>query len=96
MVVSMVEEHYFFKNLVLENRTKEVKEEMKNNLKKLLEKDNMSVEELSEKAKVGLKGLRQMLKGNSIPCISECIAICDYFNCSMDYLFCRTDMRARL
>jgi transcriptional regulator with XRE-family HTH domain len=69
---------------------------MENNLVKLIKERGISVEELTKETSVGKRSITEMMKGDTIPCISEVIALCDYFNCSLDYLFKRTDIKARI
>jgi DNA-binding Xre family transcriptional regulator len=81
---------------------------MENNLKKLREISNVSLSELSKALspsnKLGDIGIsmvyiQQLEEGwgnqEEIP-LSFYISICDYFNCSLDYLFKRTDMRVKI
>jgi DNA-binding XRE family transcriptional regulator len=65
---------------------------MKNNLKKLLEKHQIGVERFSKELGLGERSVKQMVDEETSLSLWECILVCDYFNCSLDYLFARTDI----
>ena len=65
---------------------------MKNNLKKLLEKHQIGVEGFSKELGLGERSVKQMVDEETSLSLWECILVCDYFNCSLDYLFARTDI----
>lgn len=65
---------------------------MKNNLKKLLEKHQIGVEEFSKELGLGERAVKQMVDEETSLSLWECVLVCDYFNCSLDYLFARTDI----
>lgn len=65
---------------------------MKNNLKKLLEKHQIGVERFSKELGLGERSVKQMVDEETSLSLWECVLVCDYFNCSLDYLFARTDI----
>lgn len=66
---------------------------MKNNFGKLLEDSNIGVEEVSKATDIGIRTLKNFLLEISSPNLYDLVAICVFFNCSLDYLFCRTDIK---
>lgn len=65
---------------------------MKNNLKKLLEKHQIGVEGFSKELGLGERSVKRMVDEETSLSLWECVLVCDYFNCSLDYLFARTDI----
>lgn len=65
---------------------------MKNNLKKLLEKHQIGVERFSKELGLGERSVKRMVDEETSLSLWECVLVCDYFNCSLDYLFARTDI----
>lgn len=95
----MIKRHIFLTSVfdfIIQKRKKEEKREVKNNLKKLLERHHMSIERLCEELELGKRDVREMAKEKTCLGLSDCILICDYFNCSLDYLLCKTDIPIRI
>jgi len=63
----------------MSNFVKRIKTELDNN--------NLSPQSLSENTGISSSQISKYLSGNYEPSLKNAIIICDYFSCSLDYLF---------
>lgn len=65
-----------------------------NRIKKLREENNITQEELAKKLELSSKGIVSMYeKGDRKPSLEILVKLSEIFNCSIDYILCKTDVR---
>lgn len=64
---------------------------MKIRVNELIKDNNISIIELSKILKIDITYFYAWIKGRCYPNFDNLIKLADYFNCSIDYLICRTE-----
>lgn len=66
---------------------------VKNNLQKLMDSQNLTLRKIAEATNGDHSTIWKMAKNESNPPASRLIALADFFDCSVDYLLCRTEQK---
>ncbi len=72
---------------------REIKTPAKTRLQELMQKENISYRKLAKVVGSNAASLNLIANNNANPQASNLIALADFFDCSVDYLLCRTEQK---
>lgn len=72
---------------------REIKTATKTRLQELMQKENISYRKLANVIGSNAASLNLIANNNANPQASNLIALADFFDCSVDYLLCRTEQK---